>query len=369
MNKLVIFLAAVLSFLPGSVGGAQTAQTRLYCLSLKFQQGRSESAYYSLNLTTLNAGINGELAPTFTSPTHFSYLEVTDELFGGYLGGYLEMNVPSGGDANRNGWPDFFEVAQPVSATSAGNYTIPGLGSGTVQASWGRAAGESVGTCILKFKPNTYYTWETFTHTFELLEYTGPLTYTPASNTVPATVALQRTGNDTILLGGLASFVKVATDRFNKLTLQTGSWTNEVQQELLFTANLLDRDPEYPTNYYGYFDFADGDPNTADPDYATWVLSIDDLNDADHDGIPDFSDDPAAVSPPRSPRLSLAPGVTNLWLTISGTVGATSHIQSTTNLASPDWQPVLTVKLTNDPQTVSLPRPVCDASFWRVVAE
>lgn len=369
MNRLLILIVAVLPFLPRSVAGAQTAPARLHCLSLRFQQGRSESAWYSLNLTMLPAGINGELAPSFSNPTHLSYLDVTDELFGDHIGGYMYLNVPNGGDANNNGWPDFFEVVQPVSATSAGTYNLPGLGSGSVQASWGRVAGDSAGTCILKFKPNAYTTWDTFTHTFELIEYTGPLTYTPASNTVAATVALQRTGNDTSLLGGPATIVKVPTDRFNQMDVQAGGWTNEAQQELLFSINHLDRDPGYPTNYYGYFDFTDGDPNTADPDYTTWVLSIDDLNDSDHDGIPDLSDDPATVTPPRRPGLALTPGGTNLWLTISGDVGHTNHIQAATDLASPNWQPVFSVKLTNDPQTVSLPLPASGARFWRAVAE
>ena len=66
-----------------------------------------------------------------------------------------------------------------------------------------------------------------------------------------------------------------------------------------------------------------------------------DPNDADHDGIPDFSDDPAAATPPRQPQLTLARGETNLWLAVSGDVGRVHRVQEATNLSSPSWQTVL----------------------------
>lgn len=369
MNKLSICVWAVLPILAFSSSGAQLAQARLYCLSPRFQHGGSEGALYSLDLTTLTVGINGELMPTGGgSYTHFGYLEVTDELFGENMSGHMYLNVPSGGDANGNGWPDFFEVAQPVSTTSSGTFSLYGFASGTVQATWSREASASAGTCILKFKPNGLYVWETFTHPFELLEYTGPLNYTPGVSNVTGTVSLQRTGNDANTLDGSAFCVKVATNRFNQLDLQPGGWTNENQQVLLFPVNFLDRDPSYPTNYYGYFDFTDGEPNTAEADYYTWVISIDDLHDADQDGIPDFSDDPA-TTPPRQPWLALSRGETNLWLTISGDTNRVHRIQETTNVLSANWQTIISLTQTNDPQVISLRLPASGVRFWRVLAE
>ena len=67
------------------------------------------------------------------------------------------------------------------------------------------------------------------------------------------------------------------------------------------------------------------------------MLSIDDTNDANANGIPDFSDDPASVTPPRAPHLSLALGSTNLLLTISGSVGHTNQIQTVGSLTSTNW--------------------------------
>ena len=78
-------------------------------------------------------------------------------------------------------------------------------------------------------------------------------------------------------------------------------------------------------------EFNDGDLNTAAEDYFSWELSIDNLNDTDHDGIPDFSDEPASARA-AAPLLSLARGTTNLLLTISGDVDRLHHILESTNL-------------------------------------
>ena len=128
------------------------------------------------------------------------------------------------------------------------------------------------------------------------------------------------------------------------------------------------RDPYWPTNYYGWVDMQDGEPNTGEPDYLYWNLSIDDTNDADHDTIPDFSDDPQ-TAPPRQPRLTLTLNAGHALLTIAGDVGRLHEVQQLTDLSSTNWQPVESVILTNDPQTVSLSSPVGNPTFWRVRAQ
>src|SRR6266704_2348417 len=185
---------------------------------------------------------------------------------------------------------------------------------------------------------------------FELIEYTGPLTYTPGSNTVSGSVNLTQTGNTNNHMQGPLQFVKVSTNRFNRLTLQAGAWTNDAMQTLSFTNDPYFRDPPWLTNYFGYVDFNDWDPNTFDSDYVTWVLSIDDTNDFNHNGIPDFSDDP----PARRPLLSLKVTSTNLLLTIHVDVGHPHQVQESLVLPATNWQTVASVTLTNDPQSVSL---------------
>ncbi len=141
-------------------------------------------------------------------------------------------------------------------------------------------------------------------------------------------------------------------------------------QTLSFDSEIFSRQiPTWPTNYAGYVFFADGDPGTASPDYQLWVLSIDDTNDANANGIPDFSDDPAGVTPPRVPQLSLVLGSTNLLLKISGDTGHTNQIQAISALTSTNWLTTQSFLQTNDPQVVSLPLPTGTPKFWRVVAQ
>ena len=172
-----------------------------------------------------------------------------------------------------------------------------------------------------------------------------------------------------MLIGGPATFVKVATNRLNQLTLQTGTWTNEgLQNLILYAPQKFTRRTLWPTNYYGVVEFWDGDPNTAEDDYYTWELSINDPNDADSDGIPDFSDD-LALPAPRRPTLSLTRTSTNLWVTIRGDTGHVHRIQEIPTLTSTNWVTVLTTNLTADPQVVSLPLPASAPKFWRAVAQ
>src|SRR5207249_1550530 len=73
------------------------------------------------------------------------------------------------------------------------------------------------------------------------------------------------------------------------------------------------------TNYFGSVEFDA-------PDYNLWLLSIDDVNDADGDGIPDISDDPGSATV-RRPTVLLSLGNSNLSFSISSTIGRTLEIQ------------------------------------------
>jgi hypothetical protein len=303
--------------------------------------------------------------PDNTGASHFS---LYDGGYGTIPGTIQYVYLPPVADANGNGFNDFFEVSQGLANTvTSGRYTTV-ISEGDITATWSRPAGSKDGTCILNFNDDTYGDLGDYTCPFEVIEYTGPLAYTPGSNTVSATVNLAQTGKPANTLQGPIVFDKSVTDRFNTLTNQPGVWTNAVSQTLTFDNEVFTRDPAWPTNYAGYVFFADGDPNTAEPDYQVWVLSVDDTNDASANGIPDFSDDPAVTLPPRAPQLSLAPGATNLWLTISGDVGHTNEIQEISSLASTIWQTTLSLMLTNNPQAVSLPLPTNQTKFWRVLA-
>lgn len=362
----LILLTTFLFALASPVQATHSAHATLFCWSLRFHQGTG-SFDETLDLTTIAGGLNGELAPWYSSHTHRSDFSLD---FSGFpITGTLFLNLPAFQDANGNGFDDSYEVSQEISGTSSGQYTTA-IGSGTITATWSRPAGSSAGTCVLRLVDSTFGDLGNFRHTFEVLEYTGTLTYTPGASAVSGRLDLAQSGNPANTLQGPVAFTKSATDPFDELTLESAFLTNAIAQLLdLYEPTPLYRDLSLGTNYYGPVEFNDGDLTTAEEDYYSWELSIDDLNDSDKDGIPDFSDDPHTVALPRPPQLSLVQSPTNLLLTVSGDVGHLHHIQDATNAAAPHWQTVFSVTLTNDPQTVSLPLPPSAIHFWRAMVQ
>jgi hypothetical protein len=361
-SKLSLVVSLVLFSVAGS--SAEMARARMWCLSLRFQQGTAGFGE-TLDLSTINSSQNGELAPTFSGRTYVSLMTLD---VGFAFTGLMNVDLPPFADSNGDGFDDFFDVTQGVQATTAGSYQTD-VSMGTITASWSRGAGSKDGTCVFALHDNTFGDLGNFRHNFEVLEYIGQVAYTPGSNSVAGAVSLTQTGIPDNQIGGQVQFVKAVTNRFNLLSLQPGTWTNSAAQALVYLADDYKREAAWPTNYYGFFDFQDGNLSTGDLDYTTWFLSIDDLNDVNHNGIPDFSDDPQTISPPRPPRLSLIAGSGGLTLTIAGDIGHTHQVQEVTSLNSTNWQPVISVTLTNDPQQVPLPLPTEATHFWRVVAQ
>jgi hypothetical protein len=364
MKRFCILLTVGWSLFSIFSQGAETAQARLYCLSLKFQQGTTFGGTLNLS-STGDSPYNGELMPYDQEWASYFFLS-----YGGYgtIPGIVYVNLPAPVDANNNRFDDFFEVSQASTASTFGSEST-GISSGNVTATWSRTAGSPNGTCVLSFTDDTYGYLGSYTCPFTLIEYTGSLTYTPGSNTISATVNLTQTGHPANTFSGPIVFLKSPTDPLDILTNQPGVWTNAALQTLSFDNEVFTRGfPTWPTNYVGWVFFADGDPSTAASDYQLWVLSINDTNDVNANGIPDFSDNPAGVAPPRVPHLSIARGSTNLLLTISGSVGHTNQIQGISSLASTNWQVAQTFLQTNDPQVVSLLLPTGSPKYWRVVA-
>jgi hypothetical protein len=363
MKKLrdVLFVIGV-CFLPLLCRGAETNHARLFCLSVQFGQGLDNFGD-TMDFSSVDPGtlINGELFPTPGNYSHQTYF-LFDDGSGFGFEGVLSLDTPAGVDANTNGFNDFFESSQDSFGTTSGSYNVPGSGTGLVTAHWSRSAGSTVGNCSLHFD------FGDFDCAFAILEYTGPLSYTPGSNTVSGNITITNTADATQMFFGPIAFVKSATNRFNALQLQPGAWTNAAMQSLTFTNANFQRRLSWPTNYNGVVLFDDGDPSTPVPDYQLWGLSIDDSNDANKNGIPDFSDDPLSALP-RQPSLMLTLGFTNLFLSISGDVGRMHQIQQTSSLTLTNWQTVQSLTLTNDPQIVSLPIPAGGPAFWRVSAQ
>jgi hypothetical protein len=378
MKKLSWTLAAFVTLLSFSALGTQTAQVRMYCLSVKLNTVEDEygdrlaitSTGGSDGLGELLAGQNaGSDLQLPTTQAYSSSISLFDIGTGITYGGGIYVDIAPAADDNNNRFPDFFDISMPVSYVwMYAEVDIYGYGNlFSVPVTWTRAAGSRTGTCSIAMGDVDSY-WGTFNHTFEILDYTGTLTYTPGSNVVTGTINMTQTGNPSVTVQGPIQFTKVSTDPYNQLTNQPGSWTGALLSTVhSFTNHWFSRDVAFPTNYAGFIEFSDGDPTTFKP-YATWVLSITDTNDTNRNGIPDFSDDPVVVPPARRPSLSLARGSGNLLLTIAGDVGHVHPIQETPSLSSPSWNTVQTVTLSSDPQTVTLALPT-STKFWRVVAQ
>ncbi len=207
-----------------------------------------------------------------------------------------------------------------------------------------------------------------FTAAFELIDYTGTLQYSPAPAYVEGVIHLLQTGNPANTLDGLMQFVRSGTNRFDQVTLAAGSWTNALGQTLTFTNTSVLRDTTLRTNYFGLMEFDDGELKTSGADYFTWQLSINDANDADKDGIPDFTDDPVDQNLERpSLRISLAND--SAQLEIRGQLGKTYEVEETPALIGIKWISDLVVTLTNQTQVVELPVKGKSTVFWRVKAQ
>ncbi|MEO8428308.1 MAG: hypothetical protein ABI651_14455 [Verrucomicrobiota bacterium] len=371
MNRLVLFLSLSLLTNPVLVFGGEVAQARIFCLSLRFQTATTKlfGQSYTLDLATgSTTSPNGELAPLdLEQSVHGSGFILRDPILATDITGSISFDRPPYADENTNGFADFFEVSQHVSTTTTqGTFQVDGdFEEGTVKATWKRDAGSRTGTCTLHLEGSTFGALPDFTHTFELLEYTGTFNYTPGSTNVTGAINLAQSDNPTNTLVGALEFIKVETNRFNEFTLQIGAWTNAAMQMLSFTNSYFQRDLDLNTNYFGLVIFDDGEPTTPEADYRLWILSIDDSNDANGNGIPDFSDDPAGT-PARPPLLKLEKAAANLLLSISGEIGKVHEVQEITSLIQTNWTTTLSLTLTNDLQVVQLPLPTNSASFWRV---
>lgn len=365
-----IWVALSLAFVSTS-HAAQTADARMHCWSLRFQRATAVDwigFQWRQEMTTLDSGVNGELALDFfgSGYTHSTYIELYYEWDNVTFQGAMALDAPDAGDANGNGFPDFFEVSQAVNdLESTGILDCSSYFQFvSFEAVWHRDAGSSEGYCRISVPdPGNPFQDMTFVHIFELIEYNGVLTYTPGFSMVTGLLSVARTDLSDSLHGSVV-FEKSTNDPYHELVIQSAALTNDALQVLsLYTNTHFFHEAEFPTNYYGSVELVDGDPSTADADYYSWLLSIDDLNDSNGNGIPDFSDDPAPEQP-RPPQLSLGRGSTNLWLTLSGDVGMTHEVQTAPAPTGPLWTTVASVTLTNDPQTISLPLPP-DTTFWR----
>jgi hypothetical protein len=349
----------------------EPAQVRLFCLSLWFPPAQTTifGQTYTLELTTATglAEINNELGPLFDNrlPTHGSFFRLHDPGFPFPLTGQIAFDLPQFTDDNENGFDDFFESAQGVETSTTFGLFTTAVDRGNVIATWTRLPGSATGACRLQLIGDAFGQLPEFTHDFELLEYSGTLSYIPATNAITGTLELERTGNSTGSLSGNVRLTREPANPLNQAHFQGGSLTNSAGQEFRYVPSRIDRDQDLGTLYIGWFEFADGDPSTSAADYLDWFISIEDSNDSNGNGIPDLTDDPPA-GPLDPPAIQLNRSGNQLVLSIVGAVGRTFYLEEAASLSTAAWTQTTTVSVTNDPHLVQLPMPETATRFWRL---
>ena len=285
--------------------------------------------------------------------------------------GVLDVEIPNPGDANLNFLTDFFEVDRAVSGQTQGTVALGGK-SQAVTAVWQRAAGETTGTVTLSFPafPALLIGELTFTHTFEILQYQGTLTYTPPASdgSIAATVNLKRVGAEGSFEGPFP--LKLAAD--GTIERLATEWTNSLEEsfELLGSKDIEDVDLSLVRvplrkQYAGSFFFLDGIPSTPDfqDEFDLWDVFIDDPNDVDGDGLADLGDAPAGAPPVA--RLAWINNT--LQVGIEAPAGTRVQIQQRASLSEGDWATTQSFSLGSANETIAVPVPEDGASFWRVV--
>jgi hypothetical protein len=342
----------------GATAAEQQARARLWCESLRFSQGRN--GWDTMDLSTVSGAPNGEFSP-YDGKSLISGFVI--DYSGLAIYGTMVIGMPPFADADRDGFDDFYASEHAVYSVTYGSYETP-VSSGTVTATWNRVADSQDGTCALRLVDAIYGDLGSFSHPFELMEYKGSVFYTPGTTTINCRLMLAQTGVPGELFAGAFKLTKSSVDRFNELTLPPGELTNTTLGALSFAQTTFLRELPWPTNYYAYIDFVDGDLRTGEPDYQYWTISVDDTNDTNMNGIPDFSDDLSI----QAPRLAITVGSGDVTLLITGSIGRTHLLQESPSLAPESWTTVATFMLTGSPQAISRPRPQVNA-FWRVIAQ
>ncbi len=359
-----------------------TADVRLVCLSPRFRPATTRVG--GINYTVFFEHFsgpnfdpypNGELRPFLTdsvgdfqsvygyyilrSPAYTARDPVDD----------FYIDLPAMGDANNNGLSDFYEVPLAVDpATTLGDFEETVQSNGTNIISWSRAANTNVGACNMHMISHYLQLDATFPVVFELIDYAGKLYYTPGNPSVGGWLSLTQTGHATNQLFGAIRFDKASPDL---LSGQPASLTNSARHVFQISWRIPSQtEPSlvqrFGQSYSGYFSMDDGDPSTATSDYWMWAILITDNNDANGDGIPDFTDSVLPpVTPPVLPTLSIGWQGTKIALGVGGTPGQPYAVESCTNLTGAAWAPAFVTTVTgNEPQVTLLPSPA-GPTFWR----
>ncbi len=358
---------------------AQTneAAMRMNCASVRVSTATTKQSgqTYTLSFTTTDDYVNGEWAVN-GGISYASYALLTFPGSGGPVAMNFYIDLPDTGDTDSDLVNDFFEVSKPlVGAISPSGSIVLDNGEevimGFVDATWNRAAGQTTGTVQLRVNltRDLFIPVVTFTHTFEIYQYAGKLTYAVKGAQVEASVDLTRQG----AAGKFTGPFPMARRSHDVLERADADWSGPGGQ--IFTvlgSSALDGDEMLLTrgaagnNYLGSFYFFDGVPSTPCLDeYDRWNVQIIDSNDADKNHIPDLTDGTEFVKP-EGPAVKLVAANGQLTLTITAKAGQQVTVEQSTDLDGTPWEEVETRTLSSDSEDLSLVSPSEGARFYRV---
>jgi hypothetical protein len=243
--------------------------------------------------------VSSELKPSYIGSSIFraDYLAAT-ESSGVYEHGTVSLNMPSV-DADGNGVHDWLQkdmaVNAPFSGSSAVHWKAAGVqsGSSSITGRITRSAGSSSGTYSTTYAIAGVGT-VTATGTWYVGYWGGTVTYSGDYYGVDITT-LNGEGQ-TLNLSGFAGYSNPSENQlqFGDIQLTDGS------DVLQIVGSTLNRSGN---SYTANMKAVDGDPDTSWGDYIDWHVVVTDTNDADSNGVPDFTDPPPVA--PASAAFSL----------------------------------------------------------------
>ncbi len=353
-----------------SAAVTNVAQVRMFGLSVRVGPGTATQLGPQYRLTFSShdfAAPNHEVYPILEEPySHFTAFLFEAPDFPEPLAGELVIDLPDDEDSDENGIPDFHEVSRGVAAQSGGGVWQSPITGGELVAVWNRAPGEHRGTVVIQLVSDDFGALPEFTHSFEIIEYAGTLTYEPGTSQVRATLRVERAGDGTSILAGPLELTRDPEFPLDVLLIGESTLTNALGQLVPVSIGEMGRDPGAGGLYFGGLALEDGDPATPEIDYELFNLVVTDPNDADGDGIPDLTDEPGDSPPPGRPTLSIAVRGDEVELTVEGDPGVTFILESTDRISGGEWTSEFEIALEGPSAAVSIPRPQGGPRFWRL---
>lgn len=360
-----------------SAGLASEATMVMTCYSLSMPGASSTVGAEDLHLAFTNEAadeINNEWFLSGGTSEISSLLVLT---FGDTQATALaNLRIPNAGDLDVNLLTDFFEVSKPVTgAQTTGEFELDDgmdVYPGTLKASWNRPADSASGTCKIQLSlPDFGLINVTFDHTFEILQFKGPITYSVTGTNVDASVKLLRQGAAGEFSGpwplyqySRAELGWKSTDWDGPGGFQFQVLANDALADVPFS--LLRAGNRTSDLYLGAFFLDDGDPTTPFTDeYDLWEVVVIDPNDSNSNDIPDLSDVPSNGIPGNPPVLSVRLVGDRLQLKIEGKAGQSVTLEQRTTLGTGSWATAQTFVLSSDTQEFDLGVPAASIFFIR----